>query len=144
MTVVEGLSGGRVAVVNKLPHAMVDGISTVDLATLLLAPEPTPTRYGRPKRWRPRPAPSVAEVIRHSAASVSPAFALQQLASLRPQEVLEAITHSPCSGGLQLALASLRPGTPLFFNPPLGPHRPLQPLQAPLQHLQDRKTPSEG
>src|SRR5476649_50807 len=34
MTVVEGLSGGRVAVVNKVHHAMVDGISTVDLATL--------------------------------------------------------------------------------------------------------------
>jgi hypothetical protein len=84
MTVVEGLSGGRVAVVNKVHHAMVDGISTVDLATLPLDPEPTPTRYGRPKRWRPRPPPSIAEVIRHSAASISPAGALKQLARVRP------------------------------------------------------------
>src|SRR5258706_13429269 len=88
VTIVEGLTGGRIAVVNKVHHAMVDGISTVDLATLLLDPEATPTRYGRPKRWRPRPTPSIGEVIRHSAASISPAGALKQLATVRPQEVL--------------------------------------------------------
>ena len=144
MTVVEGLSGGRVAVVNKVHHAMVDGISTVDLATLLLDPEPTPTRYGRPKRWRPRPTPSIGEVIRHSAASISPAGALKQLASVRPQEVLEAITHSPWSGGLQLARAWLRPGAPLFFNRPIGPHRRVQSVRVPLQHLKDVKTAFGG
>ena len=144
MTVVEGLSGGRVAVVNKVHHAMVDGISTVDLATLLLDAEPTPTRYGRPKRWRPRPAPSTAELIRHSAAAISPAGAMKQLVNLRPQEVLEALTHSPWSGGLQLALAWLRPGSPLFFNRPIGPHRRVQSVRVPLQHLKDVKTAFGG
>ena len=144
MTVVEGLSGGRVAVVNKVHHAMVDGISTVDLATLLLDAEPTPARYGRPKRFKPRPAPSHAELLRHSVDAISPAAALKQLASLRPRQILEAVAHSPWSGGLQLALAWLRPGTPLFFNRPIGPHRRVQSVRVPLQHLKDVKTAFGG
>src|SRR5438874_285203 len=64
MTVIEGLTGGRVAVVNKVHHAMVDGISTVDLATLLLDPTPDQPKLGRPKRWRPRPAPTQSDLLR--------------------------------------------------------------------------------
>src|SRR5260370_5445991 len=136
MTVVEGLSGGGGAVVSRVHHAMVDGISTVDLATLLLDPGPTPTRYGPSKRWRPRPAPSIGEIVRHSAASISPAGALKQLPTVRPQEALEAITHSPSSGGLQLARPWLRPGTPLFVNRPIGPHRRAPPARVLLRRLQ--------
>ena len=144
MTIVEGLSGGRVAVVNKVHHAMVDGISTVDLASLLLDPEPTPAKYGRPRRWRARPAPSRVELIRAAAAKLSPASALQQLTSLRPREMLEGLMHSPWSGGAQLALTWLRPGTPLFFNRRIGPHRRVQSVRVPLQHLKDVKTAFGG
>jgi WS/DGAT/MGAT family acyltransferase len=144
MTVVEGLSGGRVAVVNKVHHAMVDGISTVDIATLLLDPEPAPTRYGRPKRWRPRPAPGLAELIRLEAAALSPAAAIKQLAGLRPQQVLEGVLRSPWAGALQLALAWLRPGSSLFFNRPIGPHRRVHSVRVPLQDLKDVKTAFGG
>src|SRR5712664_2581488 len=78
MTVVEGLSGGRVAVVNKVHHAMVDGISTVDLATLLLDPEPTPATHKRPRRWQPRPAPTRSQLISRAAAELSPLDALKK------------------------------------------------------------------
>lgn len=139
MTVIEGLSGGRVAVVNKVHHAMVDGISTVDLATLLLDPDPTPTAYKRPKRWRARPAPSQAELVRRALSELSPVETLKKVVSLRPQELADAVMHSPWSGGLQLALAWLRPGTPLFFNRPIGPHRRVQSVRVPLQHLKDVK-----
>jgi diacylglycerol O-acyltransferase len=144
MTVVEGLSGGRVAVVNKVHHAMVDGISTVDIATLLLDAEPSPTNYGRPKRWKPRRAPSRAELIRNAVAGISPAAAIQQLARMNPGQMLDGILHSPWSGGLQLALAWLRPGTPLFFNKTIGPHRRVQSVRVPLQHLKDVKTAFGG
>ena len=144
MTVVEGLSGGRVAVVNKVHHAMVDGISTVDLATLLLDPEPTPARHPKPKRWQPRPAPSRTELIRRAAAEMSPLDALKRMTRLRPQEVAEGIVRSPWSGGLQLALAWLRPGEPLFFNRPIGPHRRVQSVRVPLQHLKDVKVAFGG
>jgi WS/DGAT/MGAT family acyltransferase len=144
MTVIEGLSGGRVAVVNKVHHAMVDGISTVDIATLLLDSEPSPTPYGRPKRWKARPAPSRAELIRQAVEGLSPANALKQIATLRPQQLLEGVMRSPWLGGLQLALAWLRPGAPLFFNQQIGPHRRVQSVRVPLQHLKDVKTAFGG
>ena len=144
LTIVEGLSGGRVALVTKVHHAMVDGISTLDLATLLLDPDPEPAVYGRPKRWRPRPAPSGSDLLRIALESFSPIDAVRSLARLRPQQMLETIIHSPWSAGLQLALAWLRPGTPLFFNRPIGPHRRVHAVKVPLQSLKDVKSAFGG
>jgi diacylglycerol O-acyltransferase len=144
MTVIEGLSAGRVAVVNKVHHAMVDGISTVDIATLLLDSEPSPPTSGRPKRWKARPAPTRAELMRSAVEGLSPAAAFKMLASLRPQQMLEGVMRSPWLGGLQLALAWLRPGVPLFFNQPIGPHRRVQSVRVPLEQLKDVKTAFGG
>jgi diacylglycerol O-acyltransferase / wax synthase len=144
MTVIEGLSGGRVAVVNKVHHAMVDGISTVDLATLLLDAEPTPTKYLRPRTWKPRPAPTQGDLVRRVAAELSPLDAMKKLAHVKPQEIVETIMRSPWSGGLQLALAWLRPGSPLFFNQRIGPHRRVHSVKVPLQHLKDVKSAFGG
>ena len=139
MTVVEGLTGGRVAVVNKVHHAMVDGISTVDLATLLLDPHPEPPKFGRPRRWRPRPAPTQSDLLRDALEGISPLEAGKNLVRFRPQQLLETIVRSPWTGSLQLALAWLRPGAPLFFNRPIGPHRRVQSVKVPLQSLKEVK-----
>jgi WS/DGAT/MGAT family acyltransferase len=144
MTVVEGLSGGRVAVVNKVHHAMVDGISTVDLATLLLDPQPEPAKYPKPRKWKARPAPTQGDLVRRIATELSPIDALKKLAQLRPQELVETILRSPWSGGLQLALAWLRPGSPLFFNEKIGPHRRVHAVKVPLQDLKDVKSAFGG
>ena len=58
---VEGLSGGRFAVVTKTHHAMVDGIASMDVGALLLdtTPEPRPTAADT---WRPAPEPSGLEL----------------------------------------------------------------------------------
>jgi WS/DGAT/MGAT family acyltransferase len=45
---VEGLDGGRVAMIEKIHHALVDGIGGVDLAIMLLDPVPTPPRSAKP------------------------------------------------------------------------------------------------
>ena len=58
---VEGLQGGRFALVNKLHHCMVDGISAVNVLSAWFSPDPhAPAR--RPSRWRPRPAPSSTDL----------------------------------------------------------------------------------
>jgi diacylglycerol O-acyltransferase len=51
MTVVEGLEGGRTALVAKMHHALVDGLAAVDVSTVILDPteegleiEPPPAR----------------------------------------------------------------------------------------------------
>jgi diacylglycerol O-acyltransferase len=54
---VEGLADGRFAIITKTHHAMVDGISAVDIGTLILDIEPTP-RETPDDRWMPRSEPS--------------------------------------------------------------------------------------
>ena len=144
VTIVEGLTGGRIAVVNKVHHAMVDGISTVDLATLLLDVEPEPARYGRPRKWKPRPAPNRNDLLAYVTRSMSPLEMIRDVVKLQPRELLDAVLRSPWTGGLQLALSWLRPGTPLFFNQPIGPHRRVQSVKVPLQWFKDVKTAFGG
>ena len=144
ITIIEGLTGDRVAVVNKVHHAMVDGISTVDLATLLLDPTPDAPKSGRPRRWKPRPAPTQSDLLRDALERISPLEAGRNLIRFRPQQLVETIARSPWSGSIQLALAWLRPGSPLFFNRPIGPHRRVQSVKVPLQSLKDVKNSFGG
>ncbi len=60
--VVEGLAGGRIALLSKSHQALVDGVHTVDLGQLLLDREPTPKAFA-PDDWAPRPAPSAARLV---------------------------------------------------------------------------------
>src|SRR5215208_640125 len=56
---VQGLEGNRFALISKTHHALVDGISGVDLATVLFDLEPVPKsapHEGEP--WAPQPEPS--------------------------------------------------------------------------------------
>jgi diacylglycerol O-acyltransferase len=41
MWIVEGLEGDRMALINKVHHCMIDGISGVDLLRVIMSPEPT-------------------------------------------------------------------------------------------------------
>jgi diacylglycerol O-acyltransferase len=59
---VEGLSDGRFAIITKTHHAMVDGVSAVDIATLILDLEPTP-REIPDDAWVPRPEPSGLSLV---------------------------------------------------------------------------------
>lgn len=59
---VEGLSGGRFAVITKTHHAMVDGLSSIDIGAVLLDVTPTP-RESPPDTWVPTPEPSAFELV---------------------------------------------------------------------------------
>ena len=59
---VEGLAGGRVAVITKTHHAMVDGVSAVDIGTVLLDLSPTPREVPLDE-WRPDHAPSATALV---------------------------------------------------------------------------------
>jgi len=62
---VEGLSDGRVAVVTKTHHAMVDGVSAVDIGTVILDLTPTP-REVPDDDWSPRPEPGALSLVTHA------------------------------------------------------------------------------
>ena len=71
MYLVEGLSHDRFAIITKTHHAMVDGVSAIDISQVILDVTPTP-REIPDDLWMPRPEPSgsallldaVAELVR--------------------------------------------------------------------------------
>ncbi len=60
--VVEGLEGGRFALVTKVHHCMIDGVAGVDLLKVLLSPIPD-AETGEPDSFEPRPAPAPAQLV---------------------------------------------------------------------------------
>src|SRR5437764_9003366 len=62
---VEGLEGDRVAIIQKTHHALVDGISGVDVATVLLDFEPDPEPVKTPA-WTPKRPPPPMQLLRDS------------------------------------------------------------------------------
>lgn len=59
---VEGLEGGNVGIITKTHHAMVDGVSAVDIGTVILDLTPEP-REVPPDGWQPRSAPGAASLV---------------------------------------------------------------------------------
>lgn len=62
MYMVDGLAGGRFALILKTHHAVIDGIAGVDVGTVLLGIEPT-TTVEEPQPWRPLPLPTTGEML---------------------------------------------------------------------------------
>ena len=124
---VEGLAGGRFAVLTKTHHALVDGISGVDIATVLFDTSPDPLPVAPPDHeWVARPLPSRAQLL---------ADALLERATV-PAEVIRGIratvrgprTVARRAGKALGSMSSLAwtglqaaPATP--FNVRIGPHR---------------------
>jgi diacylglycerol O-acyltransferase len=59
---VEGLAEGRVGIISKTHHAMVDGVAAVDIGTVILDLTPEPREIPEDE-WRPARAPSPAGLV---------------------------------------------------------------------------------
>ena len=124
---VEGLEGDRFAVLSKTHHALVDGISGVDLISVLFdtSPEPvTPTGPG--DRWLPRPLPSRSQLLAEALlerATIPTEVARSVRAVFRgPRRILGAARDAAVGVGA-MAWAGLNPAPPSPYNQPIGPHR---------------------
>jgi diacylglycerol O-acyltransferase len=62
MYLVDGLSGGRVAVITKTHPALVDGLSAIDIGQVLLDVEPD-APAPEPAEWRPERPPTGAQLV---------------------------------------------------------------------------------
>jgi WS/DGAT/MGAT family acyltransferase len=75
MWFVEGLEGGHCAVISKVHHCLIDGISGVDLLSAFMGPDPDYRPEAIDHRWVPRPPPSRLGMLADEglADSISPA-----------------------------------------------------------------------
>jgi diacylglycerol O-acyltransferase len=60
---VQGLTRNRFALLTKTHHAVVDGVSGVDIATVLFDLNPVPERPDPDDSWAPKPEPSSATLL---------------------------------------------------------------------------------
>jgi WS/DGAT/MGAT family acyltransferase len=123
--VVEGLDGGRFAMLIKTHHCLADGIAAFDVFAALLSPVRDGT-VAEPAPWIPRPAPGGLALLRDDlvrrttlpvalAEGVRAALAEPGGLRARLREILVALRET-IVGGLRVP-----PETPL--NRPVGPHR---------------------
>jgi diacylglycerol O-acyltransferase / wax synthase len=124
---VEGVEGDRFALVFKTHHALVDGVSGVDLATVLLDLGPSaqqPPENLEP--WRPRPQPSPAELVAagvRGMVGVGSELASRAVAAAtRPGSTLAALRDA-AEGVGEIVWAGLNPAPETPLNVEIGPHR---------------------
>ena len=124
--IVEGLENhDQFAMISKIHHCMVDGMSSVDLLNVLLKPEPT-DHFEPAPRWIPRPAPSTWELA--TDALLRYARLPVEIGRNVPEVIREARDpRSDIRARLRALRDTLSTGirgpseTPL--NQPIGPHR---------------------
>jgi len=120
------LSDGRIALVTKSHHCLVDGISAVDIGTALMDFQPEPPPSTPAPRWVPEPEPSRArllyDALRERAAQPARlADALRDIAR-DPQDFL-ARGKEVARGVLSFSKAGLAPAPRVSFTRAIGPHR---------------------
>jgi len=127
INLVEGLEGGRFALISKTHHALVDGVSGVDITSVLFDATPDPPAPTQPPpQWVPEPEPTAADLL---------AQALLERTTL-PNEAargVRALTRAPrrvlsqtgewMVGVGAMAWAGVNPAPTTPLNVPIGPHR---------------------
>lgn len=127
MWLVEGLEDNRFALVSKTHHSLIDGVSGVDLATVLFDVSPVPQEPEHPDDpWQPRPEPSAAELLATGALggvrSMVRVATKTLTRALRPGDALGQVREA-AEGVGEIVWAGLNPAPETPFNVPHGPHR---------------------
>jgi WS/DGAT/MGAT family acyltransferase len=138
---VQGLENNRFAVINKTHHALVDGVSGVDITTVLFDTSPTPTPIGA-EPWTPNVEPSEAALIAEGVKGLAmlPARVARRAlhAGRHPSETAsELLEAAEGLGSVAWTFANPPPSTPL--NVPIGTHRRVLWLRFPLASLKTIK-----
>jgi diacylglycerol O-acyltransferase len=124
MWIAEGLDDGRWALVSKVHHCMVDGVSGTDLLTVLLDHERDAQLVGRAP-FEPQPAPSNAQMIAEAVIgrAVSPYEVLRSVraAARAPRQFAQQVEDTARA---LIGMRGLMVRTPpSSLNGPIGPHR---------------------
>jgi diacylglycerol O-acyltransferase len=145
---VEGLEDDRFAVLSKTHHSLVDGISGVDIISVLFDTSPDPASPTAPgDRWLPRPLPSRAQLLGEALverATIPGEITRTMRAIVRgPRRILEGVRDAAVGVGA-MAWAGLNPAPPSPYNKPIGPHRRFTWVRADLNDLKAIKDALRG
>src|SRR5215210_2867066 len=128
---------GRIGVVGKAHHCMVDGLAAVELAAMLLDPTPEPPNPGGDD-WQPQRAPGRLALLAQGVLDIG--GSALELGSFP----LRVARHPTRLGGLaqegartvRAVARSVQPATPETpFNEPISPQRHLARARRPLEDL---------
>jgi diacylglycerol O-acyltransferase / wax synthase len=140
---VEGLSDSRWALLSKVHHCMVDGVSATDLMSVMFEDDTAPATPGA---WQPSPEPNGAELALRTLTrrTLSPS---EQLRSVR------AVLRAPRTSlaqvrdvlfGMTSAARLMRPLDSSSLTGPIGPHRKWSCAQARLTDVKSLRTALGG
>ena len=124
--IADRLDDGRVGVVGKAHHCMVDGIAATELATILLDPGPEPAPP-QPDPWQPSDPPGDVELVADATAD-----RLRRVARLASAPL--ALARSPgrilglpgtATRAARAARHTFLPAPPSVLNPPISSGRHL-------------------
>src|SRR3954468_11238674 len=153
---VEGLEGNRFALISKTHHALIDGISGVDLAQVMFDVEPVPAdpieETAGLQAWTPGPAPpppepTPAELMAGGVAGLAKAglgVAAGALGALTRPRVALAQAREAAEGIGEVMWAGLNPAPETPLNVEIGPHRRFVGLRCSLQDFKTVKNAFGG
>jgi diacylglycerol O-acyltransferase / wax synthase len=123
---VQGLEGNRFALISKTHHALVDGVSGVDIATVLFDLQPTPADIEGDRDWTPEPVPSDVDLVAEGVKGlVRTPFSLagRALGALQHPGRSAAEARQAAEGLGEVVWAGLNPAPDVPLNVEIGPHR---------------------
>ena len=122
---VQGLEDGRFALISKTHHALVDGVSGVDIATVLFDLQPRPAEIEEDD-WAPEPVPSDSDLVLEGVKGLvkTPVgLAGRALGALQhPGRTAEQVREA-AEGVGEVVWAGLNPAPEVPLNVEIGPHR---------------------
>ena len=137
---VEGLEDDRFAVLSKTHHALVDGVSGVDILSVLFDTSREPAAPAdRGERWLPRPLPSRSQLLAEALLerATIPAEITRSVRAISPRPAahpLRARATPPSESGRWPGRGSIpAPASP--YNKDIGPHRRFTWVRADLRDI---------
>ncbi|MEA2423745.1 MAG: diacylglycerol O-acyltransferase / wax synthase [Thermoleophilaceae bacterium] len=147
MWFVQGLEDDRFAIINKTHHALVDGVSGVDLATVLFDLSPVPPERTEAPEWTPSPEPSQAQLVAEGLKGLLRRpldigrSALE--AASHPEQTVERVREAAQGLG-EVAWANFNPAPETPLNVPIGSHRRIYWMRTELSHFKAIKNSLGG
>ena len=123
---VQGLERDRFAILTKTHHAMVDGVSGVDIGTVLFDLQPVPEPIEVSDDWVPQKEPSTTELVTRGIsdfAAVPVKVAERAVAAVKRPEMAARRAVEALEGLTEIVSAFADPAPDVPLNQPIGPHR---------------------